>query len=258
MKTSFAVSLVLNVCLVYVLTRREPATHAQGLAGGGGGQEGVPSQNGDANGDGKRDLSDALYILNFLFLGGPAIKEIPMEDCPVDCSECPAQPASVQLPATGQTLCFDSSGNTINCTSSSFPGQDGFYQAGCPVADRYVDNGDGTVTDTCTGLMWQNTAPPETYDWQQSLMYCDDLVLGGHSDWRLPNVRELLSIQEYGQLVPSVDPIFVESTFSDWYWSSSTAQDLPSLAWIVSFGVGIAKGWPKTAPYYARAVRDAD
>ena len=59
------------------------------------------------------------------------------------------------LPATGQTTCYDTEGNVINCGSAEWPGQDGFYQAGCPSAGRFVDNGDGTVTDSCTGLVWQ-------------------------------------------------------------------------------------------------------
>ena len=257
MNKSLAVSMVLNVCLVLGLARNKLGIHAQGHAGGRGAGAGVPTQNGDVNGDGTRDLSDAVYILNSLFLGGPAIKEIPM-DCPMDCSECPPQPSPHRLPATGQTLCFDMNGNSIACESASFPGQDGLYQAGCPSADRFIDNGDDTVTDTCTGRMWQNFIPPQAYDWQQALQYCDGLVLGGHSDWRLPNVLEILNIQDYGRLGPSVAPIFLDTTLVDWYWSSSSAQDIPSLAWIVSFGVGIAKGWPKVAPYNARAVRDAE
>jgi hypothetical protein len=62
------------------------------------------------------------------------------------------------LPATGQTKCCDAVKNEIvNCTSADCPGRDGFYQAGCPTTGRFVDDGDGTVSDLCTGLLWQKT-----------------------------------------------------------------------------------------------------
>ena len=104
------------------------------------------------------------------------------------------------LPATGQTTCYDTEGNVINCGSAEWPGQDGFYQAGCPSAGRFVDNGDGTVTDSCTGLVWQKDTADINGDgtidlddeltWQDALKYCDGLSFAGHDDWRLPNVRE--------------------------------------------------------------------
>jgi hypothetical protein len=59
------------------------------------------------------------------------------------------------LPATGQTTCYDDLGAEIPCDDPRFPGQDGFHQAGCRPEDRFIDHGDGTVTDLCTGLMWQ-------------------------------------------------------------------------------------------------------
>ena len=66
-----------------------------------------------------------------------------------------------------------------------------------PVAS-YTDNGNGTVTDNVTGLMWeQKTADGSsrdkdtTHTWKDALAYCEDLILGGFSDWRLPNPKEL-------------------------------------------------------------------
>jgi hypothetical protein len=115
---------------------RELTAHAVGRGGGN------PIGNGDVNGDGTIDISDAIYLLESLFLGGEA--PVPIE--------CPP-PVVKGLPATGQTKCYDSAGNEIDCTSADFPGQDGFYQAGCPSEGRFVDNDDGTVTDKCTGLM---------------------------------------------------------------------------------------------------------
>jgi hypothetical protein len=56
-----------------------------------------------------------------------------------------------------------------------------------------TDNGDGTVTDSSTGLMWQQDEPGKK-GWNDALVYCNNLVFpstGGYSDWRLPNVKEL-------------------------------------------------------------------
>ena len=56
---------------------------------------------------------------------------------------------------------------------------------------RFVDNGDGTVTDNCTGLMWAKNSTPTSYHWQAALQYCDALDFAGHTDWRPPNIMEL-------------------------------------------------------------------
>jgi len=132
-------------------------------------------------------------------------------------------------------------------------GQDGFYQAGCPTAGRFTDNGDGTVTDNRTGLMWQKKTALGTYMWQEALKYCENLSLAGHDDWRLPNVRELQSIVDYGRRNPSIDPVF--GAVSSFYWSSSTYVHYPPYAWIVSFHYGYVGGHDKTFGHYVRAVR---
>jgi hypothetical protein len=203
--------------------------------------QGTPSGNGDVNGDGMLTVSDAVYLLHYLFQLGPA--PVPLE-------------GGRGLPATGQTECYDSDGNVIDCGSADYPGQDGFYQTGCPSAGRFVDNGDGTVTDTCTGLMWQQETAPGgvSYSWQEALQYCEGLELGGHTDWRLPNVRELQSIVDYGRYEPAIDPIF--GAVSGWYWSSSTSVFFPGGAWVVVFGDGFVNVDYKGIDFYfVRAVR---
>jgi hypothetical protein len=62
------------------------------------------------------------------------------------------------------------------------------------VSAALIDNGNGTVTDTGSGLMWQKATAPGTYTWQAALSYCENLSLAGHSDWRLPNRNELESL----------------------------------------------------------------
>ena len=123
-------------------------------------------------------------------------------------------------------------------------------------SNNFIDNGDGTVTDTDTGLMWQKDTAPGTYTWQQALSYCEDLIFpaGGYSDWRLPNRNELQSIVDYSRYNPSIDPIF--NAVSSWYWSSTTGASSPFNAWVVYFYYGYFNCYYKSYyDYYVRAVR---
>lgn len=253
MKNLFTISLLLNAVLVvlFYFPKDPPTAKAAECT----------SINGDVDGNGAIDLADVIQILNYAFVG--TVKELaPLcnEACSTELAACQAALADCQagnpcqpLPATGQTKCYNLGGGQIGCASADYPGQDGFYQVGCPVEGRFVDNGDGTVTDTCTGLMWQQGTAPGVYKWQNALKYCDSLTLGNHSDWRLPNVRELRSIVDYGRIKPSIDPVFSASSVS--YWSSTTAADLPSYAWFIDFLVGIGLGDGKSNSKYVRAVR---
>ena len=63
--------------------------------------------------------------------------------------------------------------------------------------NRFTDNGDGTVTDAATGLTWQKADSGSGKNWEDALAYAEDLELGGHEDWRLPNAKELQSIVDY-------------------------------------------------------------
>ena len=58
----------------------------------------------------------------------------------------------------------------------------------------FTDNGDGTVTDTATGLMWQKDTQGGQMDWDSAITYCENLSLAGHSDWYLPDLDELKSL----------------------------------------------------------------
>ena len=61
----------------------------------------------------------------------------------------------------------------------------------------FVNNGDGTVTDKSTGLMWQKTSDGTEKTKETACQYCEDLTLGGYSDWRTPRVDEMITIQDY-------------------------------------------------------------
>ena len=145
---------------------------------------------------------------------------------------------------TGQIWCFDEDGIRRACAAT---GEDGEHQAGVAwPTPRFTDNGDGTVTDNLTGLIWLKDAncPAATKTWQQALGWVDDLNTMSiactgyaaltHKDWRLPNVRELPSLIDYGASGPALPEghpfVNVQSSF---YWSSSFLVTSPSVAWIV-------------------------
>jgi hypothetical protein len=102
----------------------------------------------------------------------------------------------------------------------------------------FVDNGDDTVSDQATGLVWQKADNGKGQNWQEALAYCEDLSLAGKDDWRLPDAKSLMSLVDITRLasVPNsaaIDPLFSstgiknEAGESDFpfYWSSSTHVD---------------------------------
>ena len=117
-----------------------------------------------------------------------------------------------------------------------------------------VVNGDGTVTDTSTGLVWQQeTTGPMT--WKEALSYCKSLSLGGHDDWRMPGIKELISIIDYGRRNPAIDTTAFPDTLSSHYWSATTYTDYASSAWCVNFKHGGVYDLYESYTYYVRAVR---
>lgn len=119
------------------------------------------------------------------------------------------------LPQTGQTQCWNSSGVEIDCSTSK--SQDGAHMAGVSLpSPRFTHNGDGTTTDNLTGLMWttdknvmvtdydgydsDQTADDGAVYWEHALAFIDQLnadIYAGYSDWRLPNINELLSVYQH-------------------------------------------------------------
>ena len=140
----------------------------------------------------------------------------------------------------------------------------------------YTDNGDGTVTDNCTGLMWKKcseglsgsscgTGSVGTYNWENALIQCEGLdPFAGHSDWRLPNARELWSITLLGReivdgkkaaLGPYINQTVFPATVSSNYWSSTTYPVSTTDALNVDFSNGYLYDNDKTNALYVRCVR---
>ena len=163
---------------------------------------------------------------------------------------------TIDLPQTGQTKCYNSAGGEIACIGT---GQDGEIRAGVEWPNpRFADNGEGTITDRLTGLIWLkdgNCFGPQT--WYNSLdnivdfnthprnYSCQDYT-AAYTDWRLPNINELESLLNPEQQFPSTwlnDQGFINIQYS-WYWSSTTRAATVGLgpalhcAWTMSMMVG--------------------
>jgi len=124
-----------------------------------------------------------------------------------------------------------------------------------PVADRFVDHGNGTVTDTETGLTWQQGEATAAMDWISAVRTAEGLTLGGYRDWRLPNVKELQSLGDVRISGPWIPATKFPGVKPERYWSSTTQNNRTTNAWWVEFGAGTVSQAPKTSPYWVRAVR---
>jgi uncharacterized protein DUF1566 len=207
-----------------------------------------------------------------------------LDNCPIDLAECQNDLATClasTLPAdrvlkTGQAGCYDTAGNGISCTGT---GQDGELQEG--VGRSYTDNGDGTITDNQTGLMWEKKSDDgsihdqdNAYTWNDAfgvfIAGLNTANFAGHNDWRLPNRFELDSLFDLGTQNPAVDAAFNTGCVASCtvtgcsctastagYWSSTTV--LPGVtqnyAWVLFFNFGFDNSSIKTDLNLVRAVR---
>jgi len=125
---------------------------------------------------------------------------------------------------------------------------------GVSAAGSLTDNGNGTVTDSGTLLMWQQ-GESSTMTWEAALTYCEGLSLAGATDWRLPNHKELLSLVDFTRYSPSINTTFFPGTVSSYYWSSTTVAYNALNAWMVNFYYGDSNIFGKSYSYYVRCVR---
>ena len=128
-------------------------------------------------------------------------------------------------------------------------GEDGKLKRGVAWPNpRFTDNGDGTVTDNMTGLIWfENAGCAELTDWSTAVWACSKLGTGdcglndgsNAGDWRLPNVLELQSLVDYGNSVPALPAghPFI-NVASHYYWTGTTRPGDTNLAWTIELGTG--------------------
>jgi hypothetical protein len=132
---------------------------------------------------------------------------------------------------------------------------------GAPNAMSYADNGNGTVTDKVTGLVWQQAVPSGTYKWGSASTagtaqnYCATLTLAGDSDWRLPSIEELISIVDLGASGSKIDPTYFPGTPSGVFWSSTPLGTSVFSAWYINFSGGLPTAYDVSMPYNVRCVR---
>ena len=175
------------------------------------------------------------------------------------------------VPKTGYTACYDENGNPRDCTGT---GEDGEYQIG---VERFTDNGDGTITDRFTGLMWlkdinciatnypgfdnDEDAGDGAVTWQHALDFVAGinggtypLCAAGYTDWRLPNINELIS---FGSAVPLMLGSFHEAGVLPLWSSSTDLRQGPNFAWAAY--INNFTGFPKSEAYpTALPVRDCE
>ena len=144
---------------------------------------------------------------------------------------------------------------------------DGDLQDGNPVSPRFVDNLNNTVDDKASGLQWiQDHAAIGTvggYNFAAGMSWANALLAvaalnvanyAGHNDWRLPNIKQLQSIVDYGRVGPAINPIFLNCQ-SDYYWSSTTYAGSTGSAWSGHFDGGYVYYYGKTGFDLVRPVR---
>src|SRR3990170_591596 len=141
--------------------------------------------------------------------------------------------------------------------------------------NEYVDNGDGTITDKATGLMWMKNDNGEAISWENALSYAEGLEYAGHTDWRLPNAKELQSIVDYARSPATtnsaaIDPLFNGTQITNeagerdypFYWSSTTFSSQSSArgesAVYVSFGKALGYMYGKWIDVHGAGAQRSD
>jgi hypothetical protein len=250
---------------------------------------------GDGNGDNKVTIDELVKAVDRALDGcqeddicsmscpagevlGPCAISL-IAQCRNELHDCRAQPGRQRFPASGQMTSYG-------------PGSDGDVQAGATLS--YTDNGDGTITDNNTGLMWEKKDDSRrihdqdnTYTWWDGVTPGSPMngtmvtvflatlntppCFAGHCDWRIPNVKELQSIVDYENFGPAVNAAFHDAqgcprctnvtlascscTNLGGYWSATTYFGKSGSAWGVSFVSGGLFEAVESAGSLVRAVR---
>ena len=126
-----------------------------------------------------------------------------------------------------------------------------------PVAipNQYTDNGNNTITDHLTDLIWQKAPFSDSLSWEQSLTYADTLTTAGFNDWRLPNIKELQSLNDEMRINPSINSTYFNVTNVNKYWSSTTLPNQTAKAWYLNTQFGITTYDNKTVKHNLICVR---
>jgi hypothetical protein len=132
--------------------------------------------------------------------------------------------------------------------------------------DASVISNERAVRDKVSGLVWQGCTAGQSgescdqgsttnYTWQEAIDYCDNLTWAGDSDWRLPDIYELMSIADYTRSNPTIDAMAFPNTPSAFFWSSSSSLGISDWAREVDFSDGTVDTRSKTSMYSTVATR---
>lgn len=220
-----------------------------------------------------RTWSDANTYCENLTLGGYADWRLPTEKELISIMDYGRYNPSIDLtvfPDTKSSIYWSSTINANNEEAAwtaffNFGYDDNYYSKlytnfvrcvrGSPlIFGDLVDNQNGTVTDNSTGLIWQK-ADTGPVNWSNALGYCENLLLGGYSDWRLPDIKELKSLSDDIKYNHAIDVIFFPSAHASYYWSSTTCTSGMDFAYATNFLDGIIDGNAKSNSNYGRCVR---
>ncbi len=157
---------------------------------------------------------------------------------------------SFPLVDTNQGLCYDNT-EQIECPEEgeAFYGQDAQYTGNVP---SYTDNGDGTITDNVTGLIWTQELSSYSMLWEDADSYAESLNTGGITDWRVPTLKELWSIRDFSQGWPWVDTDYFhlvgdgtegaqQHSWSSNYYRVDTDESKDNIAFVVNDWTGHIK-----------------
>jgi hypothetical protein len=114
------------------------------------------------------------------------------------------------------------------------------------IPNHFINNGNGTITDQITNLTWQQIQYADTLTWENALIYADTLSLSGYTDWRLPNIKELQSINDETITNPSIKSVYFGVNTAKKYWSSTSLPNQTTRAWYLDTQFGITTYANKT------------
>lgn len=86
--------------------------------------------------------------------------------------------------------------------------------AGSSARSNFIVNGDDTVTHATTRLMWQQEPQVSFRTYASAVSYCSSTGFAGYDDWRIPSLKELLSLVDYKRFDPALDPIVFDQISS--------------------------------------------
>lgn len=123
---------------------------------------------------------------------------------------------------------------------------------------RFIQNADGTITDNLSGLMWKQQPLQDSLNWESALQIAEETNSAGANDWRLPNIKELQSINDEEYSNPSINPVFNGQITAGKYWSSTSLPNQTTKAWYLDTRFGITTYALKTDKLKVVLVRTAN